>query len=207
LKRLVLASGNPDKLRELRDLLSPLEIEVVAAGEIVEGWDVEETGITLEENALLKARTASASAGLPAVADDTGLFVHGLGGAPGIYTARYAGRNSTYGENVRKLLRALTGEVGEARRAVFRTAAALVLPGNGEFCVVGEITGYISEEPSGKGGFGYDPVFFASELGMTFAEAPLERKNEVSHRARAIRALHAIILEELASVPDYPEAQ
>ncbi len=198
MKRLVLASGNPDKLRELRELLSPLQIEVVAAGDIVRGWDVEETGMTLEENALLKARTTSISTGLPAVADDTGLFVHGLGGAPGIYTARYAGKGCTYNENVRKLLRALTGEVGEARNAVFRTAAALVLPGDGEYCVVGEVAGYITEEPAGDGGFGYDPVFFSPELGMTFAQATPERKNEVSHRARAMKALHEIIREGLS---------
>ncbi len=198
MKRLVLASGNPDKLRELRELLSLLHIEVVAVGDIVKGWNVEETGRTLEENALIKARITSISTGLPAVADDTGLFVQGLGGAPGIYTARYAGKGCTYNENVRKLLRALTGEVGEARSAVFRTAAALALPGDGEYCVVGEVTGYIAEEPAGDSGFGYDPVFFSPELGMTFAQAPPERKNDVSHRARAIKALHEIIRKGLS---------
>ena len=196
MKKLVLASGNPDKLKELREFLTPLEIEVVAAGDLILDWDVEETGSTLQENALLKARAACQATGLPAVADDTGLYVRGLGGAPGLYTARYAGSGCTYEENVKKLLTILTGEIGEARRAVFRTAAALVMPGDGEFCVVGEIQGYISEKPSGDSGFGYDPVFFAPQLGMTFAEAPASSKNEVSHRAKAMNALLLVLRRE-----------
>jgi XTP/dITP diphosphohydrolase len=197
LTKLVLASGNPDKLAELRTLLSPLGLEVLAAPDLIPGWDVEETGITLDENALLKARAAASATGLPSAADDTGLYVRGLGGAPGVYTARYAGHGCTYAENVRKLLNILKGEVGEARGAVFRTAAALVLPGNGEYCVNGEISGYITEEPAGTGGFGYDPVFFSPELGMTFAEALPEQKNEVSHRARAMKALMEVLRREL----------
>ncbi len=199
MKHLVLASGNPDKLQELRDILRELEFEVTPVGEIVENWDVEETGHTLEENALLKARVASKATGLPAVADDTGLFVSALGGAPGIYAARFAGTDCSYADNVNKLLTVLMGESGEGRSAVFRTAAAIVIPGNGEYCVVGEAIGHITEEPAGEGGFGYDPVFFSPELGMTFAESSPERKNAVSHRSRAFRALGKIIEEMLSS--------
>ena len=199
MKHLVLASGNPDKLQELRDILRELEFEVTPVGEIVENWDVEETGHTLEENALLKARVASKATGLPAVADDTGLFVSALGGAPGIYAARFAGTDCSYADNVNKLLTVLMGESGEGRSAVFRTAAAIVIPGNGEYCVVGEAIGHITEEPAGEGGFGYDPVFFSPELGMTFAESSPERKNAVSHRSRAFRALGKIIEEKLSS--------
>jgi len=197
LRLLVLASGNTDKLVELRALLAPLEIEVVPVADLVPGWDVPETGATLGENALLKARAASEATGLPAVADDTGLYVSALGGAPGLYTARYAGSGCTYSENVAKLLRIMTGETGGARRAVFRTAAALVLPDDGEFCVTGEVEGRITDRPEGSGGFGYDPVFFSTELGMTFAEAPPARKNEVSHRARAMRALIDVLRIQL----------
>jgi XTP/dITP diphosphohydrolase len=199
LRHLVLASGNPDKLRELREILRDLEFDVIPVGEIVENWDVEETGHTLEENALLKARVASEATGLPAVADDTGLFVSALGGAPGIYAARYAGSGCSYEDNVTKLLTVLKGESGESRNAVFRTAAALVIPGNGEYVVKGEVSGFITEKPSGEGGFGYDPVFFLPELGMTFAESPAERKNAVSHRAKAFRALGKKIEEVLSS--------
>jgi len=199
LRHLVLASGNPDKLQELRDILRELEFEVTPVGEIVENWDVEETGHTLEENALLKARVASEATGLPAVADDTGLFVSALGGAPGIYAARFAGPDCSYADNVNKLLTVLVGESVEGRSAVFRTAAAIVIPGNGEYCVVGEVIGHITEEPAGEGGFGYDPVFFSPELGMTFAESSPERKNAVSHRSRAFRALGKIIEEMLSS--------
>jgi len=199
LKHLVLASGNPDKLQELRDILRELEFEVTPVGEIVENWDVEETGHTLEENALLKARVASKATGLPAVADDTGLFVSALGGAPGIYAARFAGPGCSYEDNVNKLLTVLMGESGESRSAVFRTAAAIVIPGNGEYCVRGEAQGYITEKPAGDGGFGYDPVFFSPELGMTFAESSADRKNTVSHRSKAFRALGKKISEMLSS--------
>ena len=125
---------------------------------------VEETGATLEENAIIKARHACAISGLPAVGDDTGLFVRGLGGGPGLYTSRYAGPCCTYEDNIRKLLRALTWETGPARSAVFRTAAALCVPGGGETVVTGELEGTIITEPRGVGGFGYDPVFLVESL-------------------------------------------
>lgn len=185
--RIVLASGNTDKLREISLILPGFRFESILA--LKPGWDVEETGLCITENALLKARAASRETGLPAVAEDTGLFTWALGGAPGVYSARYAGRNCTYQDNVRKLLNALLGEEGDARRAEFRTAAALVTPEAEERVVVGSVGGLITKDPSGSGGFGYDPVFFSTELGCTFASVNLDRKNSVSHRARAIKAL------------------
>jgi len=187
--RLVIATANPDKLREMAEILDGIRLEPVPIGELVEGWDVEETGCTLEENALLKARAAAAATGLPAVADDTGLSVCALGGAPGIYSARYAGGDCSYADNVRKLLDALRGETGRRRRAAFVTAAALVIPDDGEVCVLGEVRGEIVREPRGGEGFGYDPVFLSAEMGRTFAECTPEQKNAVSHRRRALEAL------------------
>jgi XTP/dITP diphosphohydrolase len=194
--RLVIATANPDKLREIGEILSGTGLEPVPIGSLRDGWDVEETGCTLEENALLKARTALRETGLPAAADDTGLSVAALGGAPGVYSARYAGEACSYADNVRKLLDALRGETGGRRRAVFRTAAAAALPGGRELCVVGEVGGLITRQPRGEGGFGYDPVFLAEELGRTFAECTPEEKNSVSHRRRALQALR----EELERV-------
>ncbi len=187
--RLVIATANPDKLREISDMLAGTGLDVMPIGSLSPGWAVEETGCTLEENALLKARAAAAASGLPAAADDTGLHVEALGGAPGVYSARYAGEACSYDDNVRKLLRVLMGETGDRRGAVFVTAAALVLPNGSEVCVHGSASGRITEQPKGGGGFGYDPVFGSDELGLTFAECSQEEKNRVSHRRRALQAL------------------
>lgn len=185
--RFLLASGNPDKLREICRILPNFPLESIL--ERIPDWEVEESGLSIEENALLKARTACGLTGLPSMAEDTGLFAWALGGGPGVYSARYAGTNCTYNDNVRKLLNALKGEEGDGRRAEFRTAAALVAPDGRETVTLGTVKGYITESPSGSRGFGYDPVFLSTELGCTFASASPEMKNRVSHRARAILAL------------------
>ena len=190
---LVLASGNPHKLSELRDLLGG--VSIISVGDIIPGWDVEETGITLEENALLKAREAAKATGITAIADDTGLFVRALGDVPGIYTARYAGENCTYRDNSEKLLNSLKGEHGDNRQASFKTVIALVTPQGEEHTFQGEVQGCITEEHLGTGGFGYDPVFHACELGKTFSQCTPEEKNRVSHRGRAMKAL-MLYLEE-----------
>ncbi|OPL18589.1 MAG: hypothetical protein AVO35_04455 [Candidatus Aegiribacteria sp. MLS_C] len=189
--RIVLASGNPDKLRELRNLLMDLDMEVIPAGDMIPSWSVEETGSTLEENAFLKARHAAVRTGLPAVAEDTGLFVDILGGAPGIYAARFAGFDCTYENNINKLLRTMLCETN--RRACFRTAAVFVSP-DMEFSVQGEIIGRILESPDGEGGFGYDPVFLPDGLDHTFARCTQEEKNRISHRARALMELRERLL-------------
>ncbi len=191
-RRLVLASANPDKLLEMSLMLGGLGLEVLPAGELIPGWDVEETGVTLEENALLKARAAADATGLPSVADDTGLFVRALGGAPGVYTARYAGGSCSYADNVAKLLRCMMWETD--RSAEFRTVAAVAAPSPGPHALVqGSIRGRIAGEPRGEGGFGYDPVFVPEEEGVgcdgTFAELDREEKNGISHRARAMAEL------------------
>lgn len=185
--RIVLASGNPDKLREIRLILPGIAFESILDWQA--DWDVEETGLTIRENALIKARAAASETGMPSVAEDTGLFAWALGGAPGVYSARYAGPGCTYADNVRKILNALLGETGDSRKAEFRTAAALVAPNGSEIVVEGVVKGMITFAPEGSGGFGYDPVFFCPELNKTFASASDAEKNSVSHRARAFTAL------------------
>ncbi|NOQ22503.1 MAG: RdgB/HAM1 family non-canonical purine NTP pyrophosphatase [Candidatus Aegiribacteria sp.] len=186
MKRIVLASGNPDKLRELRYLLRDLQVEIIPVRDLIPDWSIEETGITLEENAFIKARDVAEKTHLPAIADDTGLFVDVLGGAPGIYAARFAGIDCSYENNIDKLLRTMLCE--ENRRAAFRTAAVLVSP-EMELSVTGEITGVIIEEPDGEEGFGYDPVFLPDDLDQTFARCSTEEKHRISHRALAMRKL------------------
>lgn len=188
MSRLVLATSNPDKSREIEELFRGLSVRIVPVTELVRGWSVEETADSLEGNALLKARAAREASGEPAIADDTGLFVAGLGGAPGVRSARFAGSDATYADNVRRLLESLAGHRGAERGARFRTVVALVRPGGEEMLFTGELEGRILEIPRGASGFGYDPVFFVREEGRTLAELSLERKNEISHRSRAFRA-------------------
>jgi XTP/dITP diphosphohydrolase len=191
LDRLVLATGNPGKLAEMRTLLAPLGIQVLAPKEA--GWTagVAEDGDTLEANALIKARAASAATGLPAVADDSGLFVDALEGAPGVHSARFAGPAQDAAANCAKLVEALAGE--ERRGASFRCAVALVVPGGPEAVFEGRCDGRIALEPRGRGGFGYDPLFVVGGETRTFAELPPEEKHRHSHRGRALGALRAYL--------------
>ncbi|HEU4915450.1 MAG TPA: RdgB/HAM1 family non-canonical purine NTP pyrophosphatase [Acidimicrobiia bacterium] len=187
--RLVVASKNPDKVVEIEQVLG----ETGVVGEIVVGldWpDVDETGESLEDNALLKARAVMEAVGLPALADDTGLEVAALDGRPGVMTARYAGEDATYEDNVRRLLRELDGV--EDRRAWFRSVVALVMPDNSEVLADGSLEGVIAESARGTGGFGYDPVFEVE--GLTLSEMGVVAKNKISHRARALRSLADAIL-------------
>jgi len=184
--RLVVATKNPDKVREVQAVLAAVapEVDLVVGGE----WpDVAEIGATLEENALIKARVVAAATGMPAVADDTGLEVDALGGAPGVHTARYAGPDGDYAANRAALLEALRGTVG--RRARFRTVVALVVPGGPEVLAEGVLEGRITTTERGSGGFGYDSIFEVE--GRTLAEMGEGEKNRISHRARALRALAA----------------
>jgi XTP/dITP diphosphohydrolase len=182
--RLVVASKNPDKVAEIEEVLASTGV----TAEIVRGLDwpeVAETGETLEANALLKARAVMGSVGLPAVADDTGLEVAALNGAPGVWTARFAGEQATYSDNVARLLTELEGV--EDRRARFRTAVALAMPDGEELVAEGVLDGVIARMPRGLGGFGYDPVFEVD--GRTLSEMGVAEKNTLSHRARALRSL------------------
>lgn len=184
--RLVVASKNPDKISEIEEILRSLSL----TDEIVRGldWpDIEETGRTLKENALIKARAVVEFTGLPVVADDTGLEVDALGGGPGVNTARYAGPGASYEDNVVRLLASMEGV--EDRTARFRAVVALVMPDGVEVTAEGSVEGVITKERRGGGGFGYDPVFEVD--GQTLAEMTAEDKNALSHRARALRALAA----------------
>lgn len=186
--RAVAASKNPGKTAEMEAILAAAGV----VGEMVRGleWpDVVEDAPTLEGNALLKARRAAEATGLAAIADDTGLEVEALGGAPGVRTARFAGEGAADESNMAALLDALEG-VSE-RSARFRTAAAAVLPDGREIAAEGVLEGRITVRPRGAGGFGYDPVFEAG--GRTLAEMTPEEKNSISHRSRAIRALAAAL--------------
>ncbi len=181
--KIVIATHNQNKLREIREIFTGHEI--LSAEEAGFSEDIEETGKTFLENALLKARAVCRKTGLPALADDSGLCVEALGGAPGVYSARYSGGGSA--ENRALLLKNLEGE--EDRRASFRCAVALVFPEGREVTAEGRADGRILTEERGTGGFGYDSLFLSEELGVSFAEAEEEAKNAVSHRGRALRAL------------------
>jgi XTP/dITP diphosphohydrolase len=184
----VVASKNADKIAEVEAVLTSIDPQIAVIGGHT--WpDVDETELTLAGNALLKARAVVAATGHAAVADDTGLEVDALGGAPGVTTARYAGESATYDDNVDKLLRELAGV--ESRGARFRTAVALVTPDGEELVVEGELLGLITTERRGAGGFGYDPIFEVD--GRTLAEIPADMKNEISHRARALHELATVL--------------
>jgi XTP/dITP diphosphohydrolase len=198
--RLVLASANPDKVSEIAAILTgALEVDLVPRPPEVP--DVVEDGVTLLDNARLKAQALVAATGLPAVADDTGLEVAALGGAPGVYSARYAGEDITYADNVAKLLRELDAlpDGGGTRAARFRTVALAAFPDGSELWAEGVVDGTIARETQGSGGFGYDPVFVPDEGGgRTFATMTADEKHAISHRGRAFRSLAAA----LAARPD-----
>lgn len=181
---MVIATKNRGKRAEVMAVLIETMGEVAVVDDV--DWpDVAETGDTLEANALLKARAVAAVTGCTAIADDTGLEVVALDGAPGVHTARFAGLDATDTENVAALLQALDGEAD--RRARFRTAIAVAMPSGDEMVVFGELTGHIATEARGMGGFGYDPVFEVD--GSTLAEMGISEKVAISHRTRALRAL------------------
>ncbi len=196
-RRLVLASANPDKVKEIVAVLSAaLPVDLLPRPDGVP--DVVEDADTLLGNALLKAHALVAATGMAAVADDTGLEVEALGGAPGVYSARYAGADATYADNVAKLLRALAAVEGGGvdRRARFRTVALVAFPDGTEVWAEGVLPGTIATAARGANGFGYDPVFVPEGGdGRTFAEMQPAEKDAVSHRGRAFRALGAALAE------------
>lgn len=183
--KLVFATNNPHKLEEVRAILGS-DVEVLSLRDIGCAADIPETADTLEGNALLKARFVASRYGVDCFADDTGLEVAALDGAPGVYSARFAGLGCTPADNVRKLL-GLMQEAGD-RSARFRTVVALIRGGK-EYCFEGMVGGTIARTPAGCGGFGYDPVFVPEGYDRTFAELPPAEKNRISHRARAVAKL------------------
>lgn len=190
--RIVLASGNRGKLAEFGQLLADADFEVIAQGELGVD-DIEETGLTFVENALLKARHAAQVTGLPSLADDSGLCVDALGGAPGLYSARYAGGHGDSAANNAKLLRALDGRPDAERRAFFICVLVLLRHADDPAPLVaeGRWHGRVLHAPRGEGGFGYDPLFLPD--GHTLAAAELDKtlKNRISHRGQALAQLHA----------------
>ncbi len=188
--RIVLASGNPGKIREIQAVLAPHGVKILpqTAFSITE---IEETAPTFVENALLKARNASRFSGLPALADDSGLEVAALNGAPGVYSARYAGPDADDALNNAKLIEALQGIEEQERQARFRCVLAFVRHPYDPSPLIAEGAweGVIAEQPLGNGGFGYDPLFFLPELGCTSAQLPPQEKNRLSHRGRALQRL------------------
>ncbi len=194
MKKIVLASGNPGKVREINELLAGHDIEVVPQSEFGVP-EAEETGLTFVENAILKARNAARHTGLPAIADDSGIEVDALRGAPGIYSARYAGPGASDEDNLRKLLAELEG-VPEAERTA-RFQCLMVYMEHAEdptpLIFQGTWEGRILDAPRGENGFGYDPVFFVPEHGCSAAELAPEQKNALSHRGQALRQLVAAL--------------
>ena len=187
--QLVLATGNAGKVTELTELLKPYPITVIPQSEF-EIPAAQETGLSFIENALIKARHCSGLTDLPAVADDSGLAVDALGGAPGIYSARYAGDKANASDNIHKLLGAIASLKGEERKARFHCAIAFVRHANDPTPVVcqGTWEGEILTEAKGSGGFGYDPIFYVPTHLATAAELPMQVKNQISHRALALQA-------------------
>ncbi|MCR6624998.1 MAG: RdgB/HAM1 family non-canonical purine NTP pyrophosphatase [Pseudoxanthomonas sp.] len=194
--KLVLASSNQGKLEELRGLLADTGIELVAQSDLGVA-DADETGTTFVENALIKARHASLQTGLPALADDSGICVDALNGAPGLYSARYAGEHGNADRNIDKLLDALKDVAGEQRGAHFYCVLVLLRHAHDPqpLIVEGEWRGRILHERRGSGGHGYDPVFFDTQRGQTAAEMPLAEKNRISHRGKALAGLKQRLLD------------
>lgn len=186
----VLASKNLHKLEEISKIVENFGFEVMLQSEAGVDVDVEETGTTFEENSMLKARAVMLATGLPAIADDSGLMVDALDGAPGVYSARYGGSHDRSDEErYRYLLSKLENVPDEQRTAKFVSVITLLYPDGSSVVARGECPGKILREPRGKNGFGYDPVFFVEEENCSMAELSPERKNQISHRARALFAL------------------
>lgn len=184
--KIYIATKNKNKCKELKRILVPMGFEVLTENDYDrEMPDVEETGTTFEENALLKANTGLRETGLISVADDSGLCVDYLDGAPGLYSARFSGEEATYESNNEKLLAALKGVPTEQRTAYFVSCIACVFPDGRSFTVRGECHGFIAEEPAGEGGFGYDPIFL-SPIGC-FATITPEEKDSISHRGQSLK--------------------
>ena len=194
--KIVLATHNHDKEIELKHSLRGLGVEICSLSEYPDIGEIDETGATLLENSLLKANTVHDLTGLPVIADDTGLEVDALDGAPGVYSARFAGADATYEDNVIKLLSVMEDVPDDMRSARFRTVISFV-DGIQELWTEGFIEGRITEDSRGNMGFGYDPVFYVPRLEKTFAELSTAEKNKISHRGLALQKLRKILINVL----------
>lgn len=193
--KLILASKNPGKLRELQEILGSLHVEVLMESQVGLDLDVEETGTTFEENSFLKADAVMKASGMPAIADDSGLMVDALDGAPGVYSARYGNLHND-AERTAYLLKNLESVPDDQRAAKFVSVITACFPDGRVIRARGECPGVITRAPRGSGGFGYDPVFLVPELGATFSELSSEEKNRISHRGKALRLFAQKLNEE-----------
>ena len=194
--KIVLATHNHDKEIELQHSLQGLDVDICSLSEYPDIGEIEETGTTLLENSLLKAHTVHERTGLPTIADDTGLEIDALDGAPGVYSARFAGPDATYEDNINKLLSVMEDVSDDMRSARFRTVISFVDEVQ-ELWTEGFIEGKITETPRGNMGFGYDPVFYVPRLDKTFAELSIDEKNKISHRGIALQKLRKILVNVL----------
>lgn len=195
--KFVLASHNQGKLRELQAILGKLGVEIVLQSQLGLDLEPEETGTTFEENSLIKAKAVMEASGLPAIADDSGLCVDALNGAPGVYTARYGGEELTDQQRYQLLLRAMQGQF--PRTCKFVSVVTCCFPDGEVLTARGECQGTVAFTPMGTDGFGYDPIFFLPKLKKTFAQLTAEEKNAVSHRGNALRAFAAKLTDYLAT--------
>ncbi len=182
--KVVLASQNKKKIVEMKDILSKMGVEVLSQADVGLNLEPEETGTTFEENARIKARAVMEAAGMPAIADDSGLMVDALGGEPGVYSARYGGPGLDDTGRWQLLLRNMEGQTN--RQGKYVSVICCVFPDGREILSRGECAGLLTQEPAGDGGFGYDPIFFLPQLGKTMAQITPEEKNQISHRAKAL---------------------
>ena len=194
--KIIFATGNKNKMREIRDILSDLGMEILSMKEAGIDKEINEDGKTFEENALIKARAVAEDTDAVVLADDSGLEIDYLNKEPGIYSARHLGEDTSYEIKNQALLDRLSGVKKEDRTARFVCAIAAVLPDKREFVVRETIEGYIGEKPAGTNGFGYDPIFYVDEYGCSTAELSEEKKNEVSHRGKALRAMREVLKKE-----------
>ncbi|MGO5114911.1 XTP/dITP diphosphatase [Candidatus Avoscillospira sp. LCP25S3_F1] len=197
--KLVLASKNKGKLRELQTMLRDIPVEVLLESQVGIDLEVEETGTTFEENSCLKAMAVMKASGLPAIADDSGLVVDALDGAPGVYSARYGGLDSDEARTA-YLLKNMEQVPDDRRTARFVSVITACFPDGREIQARGECEGVITREVRGDGGFGYDPIFLVPSLGQTFGELPAEEKNRISHRAKALERFTEQLNKELQYV-------
>lgn len=196
-QKIVFATGNEGKMREVRLILQDLGFPVLSMKEAGVSLDIEENGTTFAENAMIKARAVWEKTGGIVLADDSGLVVDYLGGEPGVYSARYLGEDTSYEIKNQAIIDRLVDAKEEERTARFVSAIAAVLPEGSELVTEGTVEGLIAHEPAGSGGFGYDPIFYLPEYGVTSAEIPIEKKNEISHRGKALEAMKIKLRERL----------
>ncbi len=185
---ILISSNNKDKIKEITKLFDNKKVNLITMDSFPDAPEVIEDGVTLYENALKKAKILAEFTGMTTIADDTGLEVDALGGRPGVYSARYAGENATYDDNVEKMIKEITPIPKEKRTASFKTCA--IFYSNGKIISEeGKVDGVILTERQGKGRFGYDPIFFVTEAGKTYSEMDLNEKNTISHRGKAFAKL------------------